>query len=229
VYTMVPPKYHTADRKKQIRDAGQSFTNAIKAAGIKKVVNLSSVGAHMPAGCGPVSGLYFVEQALNALENVDVKHLRPGFFYTNFLNLTGMVKNAGIWGNSYGAEAPLVLVHPVDIAIAAAEELLSLNFTGKSLRYIADDIRNSNEVAAALGKAIGKPELPYVEFNDEEALHSMLAAGMEENTALNYVEMGQAVRYGEMMKLYFETPVKEGVVKLDDFAREFAEVYARVN
>ena len=68
VYTMVPPSFGAADWKQHIGKIGKNYALAIKAAGVKNVVNLSSIGAHMPDGCGPVSGLYFVEQALNALE-----------------------------------------------------------------------------------------------------------------------------------------------------------------
>ncbi|MDP2890435.1 MAG: NAD(P)H-binding protein, partial [Bacteroidota bacterium] len=64
VYTMVPPYFGAADWKKYIAGIGENYAAAIKASGVKNVVNLSSMGAHMPEGCGPVSGLFFVEKAL---------------------------------------------------------------------------------------------------------------------------------------------------------------------
>jgi uncharacterized protein YbjT (DUF2867 family) len=225
VYTMVPPKMNPADWKREIRKTGHSIASAIKAAGVRKVVNLSSIGAHMPVGCGPVSALYFVEQELNALEAVDVKHLRPGFFYTNFFGLAGMIKHAGIWGNNYGAGAELVMVHPSDIAVAAAGELTDLSFIGNSVRYIVDDIRNSREIASVLGSAIGKPDLPYVEFTDEQAFQGMLQSGMNEETSLNFVEMGQAVRHGDMFSDFKKQSVPKGKIKMEDFAKEFAAAY----
>jgi len=226
VYTMVPPG-ESENRKQQMRREGNSLVAAVKAAGIKKVLNLSSIGAHMPAGCGPVSALYFVEQAFNALDGVDVKHLRPAFFYTNLLNNIGMIKHAGIYGNNYGLDTDIVFVHPDDIAVVAAEELQALSFTGKTVRYIVDDIRTSKEVASILGNAIGKPELPYVQFTDEQALQGMVQAGLNEDSALNYVEMGQAIRSGEMFAEYKKEPVQQGPVKLEDFAKAFAAVYAK--
>src|SRR3989339_1471755 len=102
VYTMVPPNFGAGNWKQYIAGIGQNYATAIKSSGVKNVVNLSSMGAHMPEGCGPVSGLYFVEKALDALEGVNVKHLRPGFFYTNFLGQIGMIKNMGITGGNYG-------------------------------------------------------------------------------------------------------------------------------
>ncbi len=228
VYTMVPPNFGASDWKKYIAGVGDNYAAALKASGVKNVVNLSSMGAHMPDGCGPVSGLYFVEKALNSLDGVNVKHLRPGFFYTNFLANAGMAKHMGILGGNYGEAATLVIVHPDDIAQVAAEELNSLSFSGKSVRYIASDEKTTYEVAATFGKAIGKPDLPWINFKDEDSLAGMLQAGLPEEIAKNYVEMGSAMRSGEMASDYkMNRPATFGKNKLEDFAPVFAAVYAQ--
>ncbi len=92
VYTMVPPTMEPTDWKGYIGQVGANYAEAIKTAGVKYVVNLSSVGAHMQEGCGPVSGLFRVEKALNELKDVAIRHLRPGFFFTNFYGNLPMVK-----------------------------------------------------------------------------------------------------------------------------------------
>jgi uncharacterized protein YbjT (DUF2867 family) len=228
VYTMVPPHFGAGNWKEYIAGIGENYAAAIKASGVKNVVNLSSMGAHMPEGCGPVSGLYFVEKALNGLDEVNVKHLRPGFFYPNFLANAGMAKHAGIIGGNYGEDATLVIVHPNDIAEVAAEELQSLSFKGKSIQYIASDEKTTNEVAAILGNAIGKPELPWVNFKDEETLGGMLQSGVPEEIAKNYAEMGSAMRSGEMASDYLKNkPTTFGKTKFEAFAPVFAAVYAQ--
>ena len=228
VYTMVPPHFGAANWKKYIADIGENYAEAIHGAGVKNVVNLSSIGAHMPEGCGPVSGLYFVEKSLNALDGVNVKHLRPGFFYGNFLANAGMAKHMGIIGGNYGEGASLIIVHPVDIAEVAAEELLGLKFKGKSVRYIASDEKTTHEIAAILGKAIGKPELPWVNFKDEDTLAGMLQAGLPEEIAKNFAEMGVAMRSGEMASDYLRNkPTEFGKTKFEAFAPVFASVYAQ--
>ena len=228
VYTMVPPNFGAGDWKKYIAGIGENYAEAIHTSGVKNVVNLSSMGAHMPERCGPVSGLFFVEKSLNALEGVNVKHLRPGFFYPNFLANVGMVKHMGIIGGNYGEGATLVIVHPEDIAEVAAEELLSLSFKGKSVRYIASDEKTTNEVAAILGKAIGKPELPWVNFKDEETFGGMVQAGLPEEIAKNYAEMGSAMRSGEMISDYLKNkPAEFGKKKLEHWAPVFAAIYSQ--
>ena len=227
VYTMVPPHFGAANWKKYIAGIGENYAEAIHASGVKNVVNLSSIGAHMPEKCGPVSGLYFVEKALNALDRLNVKHLRPGFFYPNLLANAGMAKHMGIIGGNYGEGATLVMVHPADIAEVAAEEMTGLSFTSKSVRYIASDEKTTDEIASILGKAIGKPDLPWVNFKDEDSLAGMLQAGLPEDVAKNYAEMGSAMRTGEMASDYLKNkPATLGKNKLEDFAPVFAAVYA---
>lgn len=225
IYTMVPPNFGASDIRKFIAETGGKYAEAIQASGVKSVVNLSSIGADLDGGTGPISGLHDVEHIYDKLDAVAVKHLRPGYFYTNFLGNIGMIKHAGILGSNYSAETPLVLVHPKDIAVAAAEELQQ-GFTGKTVRYIASDESTGAVVAKVLGTAIGKPELPWVEFNDEDALQGMLQAGLPEVMAKSYVEMGDATRSRKLYQHYFNhKPESFGDIKLEDFALEFAKAF----
>ncbi|RDC62355.1 NmrA family NAD(P)-binding protein [Adhaeribacter pallidiroseus] len=227
VYTMVPPYFTTSGWREYIAQVGKNYAEAIRATGVKHVVNLSSIGAHMPEGCGPVSGVYHVEEALNALENVNVKHLRPGYFYYNFLNNAAMAKHMGILGGNFGEETKMVLVDTGDIAKAAAEELLNLDFTGKSIRYIVSDERTTSEIAAILGQAVGKPDLHWVDFTDEDTLAAMVQNGLPEEMAKNYTEMGAAMRNGSMFAEYRQQenpPISQ--TKLESFGPVFAQAYA---
>jgi len=85
VYTMVPPNFGASDLKGYIATVGKNYADAVRANKTKYVVNLSSVGAHMAEGAGPVSGLYKVEQALDSIPGATVLHLRPAYFYYNLL------------------------------------------------------------------------------------------------------------------------------------------------
>ncbi len=225
VYTMVPPNFGATDYREYISSIGQKFAQAIRKSGVKKVVNLSSIGAHLADGTGPIKGLHDVEEIFAGLENVSVKHLRAGFFYVNFFNNIDMIRHMNILGANYGADNTLVMVHPKDIADAAAKELQK-EFTGKSVMYVTSDERTLAEITAVLGAAIGKPELKWVQFSDEEALAGMLQAGLSEVMAKIYTEMGTAVRTGVLFEDYrLHTPNTAGTVKLEDFASEFAEKF----
>jgi len=225
VYTMVPPNFGATNYRQYIDDIGKNYAAAIKASGVKRVVNLSSIGAHLENGTGPITGLHDVELTLNALDNVAVKHLRAGFFYINFFANIDMIKHQGILGNNYSKDARLALVHPRDIAEAAAQELQS-SFSGKSHRYVISDEQNVSTIVNALGTAIGKPDLPWVEFSDEDSLAGMTGAGLPSAVASTFVEMGTAVRSGILWEDYNKNKSAAlGKTKLQDFAKEFAAVY----
>lgn len=225
VYTMVPPNFAATNWRGYISGIGNNYAKAIKASGVKKIVNLSSIGAHLPEGTGPIKGLHDVEQTLNALDGVAVKHLRAGFFYDNFYANVNMIKHMGILGSNYRGDNHLPLVNPADIAEAAAEEIQQ-SFTGKSIRYVVSDEQTAREVASILGAAIGKPDLKWVEFSDADALAGMKQAGLPEEIAKNYTEMGMAIRENKLWDDYIQhKPHVLGKRKFAEFAREFATAF----
>jgi len=126
IYTMVPPNWGVSNYRKYIAETGKNYPEAIKASGVKRVVNLSSIGAHVSGDTGPIAGLYDVEHTLNTLEGIAIKHLRAGIFYINFFFDMGIIRSRGIMGNNYGEKTKLIMVHPRDIAAAAALELSSV-------------------------------------------------------------------------------------------------------
>jgi uncharacterized protein YbjT (DUF2867 family) len=225
IYTMVPPNWTVNNYRQYIKETGNNLRDAIKAAGVKKVVNLSSVGAHLSEGTGPIAGMHDVEQTLNTLDGVAVKHLRAGFFYINFFFDIGTIRQMGIMGNNYGSNAKMVMVHPMDIAIATVQELQG-SFEGKSYRYVVSEEREIADIVKVLGTAINKPDLPWVQFSNEETYAGMTAAGMSAAIASTYVEMGTAIKSGILFEDFeAHKPQVWGQIKLTDFAHEFAAVY----
>lgn len=225
LYAMVPPNFGTNNLRQYMGDTGKSYAIAIQKAGIKKVVALSSIGAHLNDGTGPIKGLHDVEGILSGIADVDIKFIRAPFFYVNLFNDIPMIKHAGILGANYPAGARLVMVHPTDIAAAVAEEL-EAGFTGKSVRYIVSDEITTSQLATVLGTAIDNPQLPWVQFADEQASDEMLKAGLPPEMTKNFIEMGTAIRSGVIWEDYdLHKPITAGKVKLQDFAKEFAAKY----
>lgn len=225
VYTMVPPNWSVPNYRDYIAQTGEHYRAAIRASGVQRVVNLSSIGAHLSGGTGPIAGLYDVEQALNTLEGVAVTHLRPGIFYVNFLFDIPMIHRLGTLGNNYGGQTSLVLAHPRDIAAAAAQALQDAP-QGPRHRYVASAVCTAAEAASVLGAAIGQPDLPWTQFSDADTYAGMTAAGMSPAIASTYVEMGQAIGSGLLFQDFeAHRPAMEGGIPLADFAQAFAAVY----
>lgn len=222
VFALTPPNIGGSNIIANTTDAGKAIAKAITEAGVKRVVMLSSIGADLPNGTGPITGLHNIEKIYETLENVSVTFLRAGFFYMNLYNDIPMIKGAGIIGSNYAAETKMPFVHPENIATAAAEELQKTT-SGKNIRYIISDVRTPNEVAKVLGLAIDKPELPWVEFTDEQALGGMKQAGLPDEIAGLYAEMGAGLRSGKIQEDFLTNKISvDGKTKLEDFAKEFA-------
>jgi uncharacterized protein YbjT (DUF2867 family) len=223
VYTMIPPIWQTTDWKKSQLEVAKNYSESIKGNNVKYVVNLSSIGAHVGKGIGPVDALHDFEKMLNEIEGLHVKHLRPSFFFYNFFAQIGLIKQAGFIGANYGDEK-ILLVHTRDIAKAAIEELLALNFRSNSIRYIVGEERSGKEIASVLGKAIGK-DLNWVVFTDEQQKQGFLQAGLSETHANAYTDMGKSIREGIMQGDAIKNRPPYASTKLEDFAKEFAAAF----
>jgi uncharacterized protein YbjT (DUF2867 family) len=226
VYTMCPPAIVPEGLTEYCEKVGKNYREAIEANHIRYVVNLSSVGAHLLEGAGHITGMNRIEEHLNSLENVSVKHLRPVYFYTNFFMQMDMISSLGIMGSNFAMEAnKFPLVDPSDIAAAAGDELTQLNFTGHSARYIASDERGTEEIAGLIGKAIGNPGLKWIKFPDEQAFGGMTRAGIPEKMAKEFTEGFKAFHEGKITEDYWRHRPELGKVKLEEFANTFASVY----
>lgn len=225
VYTMIPPIWQTSNWRKSQNAVAQNYVTALTSSNVKYVVNLSSIGAHLNDGVGPVGGVHDLEQLLNTLSGIDVKHLRPCYFYHNLLAQIGLIKQAGIMGGNFGDQEKVFLVHPKDIGAVALDELLKLDFKGNSVRYIIGDERSGEEISKVLGKAIGK-DLNWITFTDEQQKAGMLGAGLSEIHASAYTEMGNALRVGTMQADARTQKLALSPIKLEDFALEFAKAFA---
>jgi uncharacterized protein YbjT (DUF2867 family) len=226
IYLMIPPKWTVTNWFEYQQGVAANYIAAIVKNDIKNVVVLSSVGAHMRKGAGPVDGIAYLEEQLLKLENVNTYFLRPSYFYMNLFSMIPLIKNANIMGSNQPASHKLVLTHTSDIAEVAAEVLTQLNFSGNTVRYIASDERTWEDITQVLSNIVGKPGIPWVEFTDEQAMDGMLQAGLPETIAKGYVDMGAALRKNEMEADYWNhKPQQLGKIKLEDFAQEFAAAY----
>jgi len=202
-----------------------NYKQAIEQSGVKRVVHLSSIGAHSNEGTGLIKFHYNAEKVLNELpEDVAIKFMRPVGFYPFLFGFIPAIKSQGAIFSNYGGDQKEPWVSPLDIAEVIAEEM-DKPFEGRSVRYIASDEVSPNEVAKILGEAIGKPELQWLVMPDQQFMQALIAAGMNPQTAEEYTEMNVSRFGGEMYKDYYRNRPTLGKIKLTDFAKEFAAVY----
>ena len=209
-----------------ISKIGQNYKQAIQQSGVKRVVHLSSIGAHTDKGNGILAFHYNVENILKQLpDDVSIKFMRPVGFYYNMFAFIPTIKTQGAIVSNNGGDVKNPWVSPLDIAAVIAEEM-EKPFDGREIRYIASDEVSPNEVAGVLGEAIGKPDLKWLAIPDEQLLNGMVAAGMNSNIAKGLVEMNAGFHRGPLYEDYYlHRPAVFGKVKLTDFAKDFAAAF----
>jgi len=226
VYTMIPPNYAAENLRAYQNQAGEALVAAIAQTGVQYVVNLSSVGANLAAGGGPVNGLHDMEQRLNALSGVHVRHLRPCFFMENFFLNLDLIRTAGINGTPLKPDLRIPMIATRDIASVASQRLLNLDFHGKStIDLLGERDLSMREATQILGRSIGKDSLPYVQFPYEEAQKAMLQMGLSLSMAEALVEMYRSINEGIMKPTEQRSAANTTPTPFENFALQFAGAY----
>jgi uncharacterized protein YbjT (DUF2867 family) len=191
-FLMIPPNMTSPDYRADQERASDAIAAAVKNSGLQYAFNLSSVGAQAPAGTGPISGLHFAEQKLNAIDKLNVLHLRPAYFLENHLAAIGMIQMMGLYGGALKGDMKIPMIATRDIGIFAADRLLKLDFNGKQTRELLGERDLSmNEVAVIIGKALGNPDLRYAQFSYDQVEKVLIQMGTPPKTAAYFIEMFQ--------------------------------------
>jgi uncharacterized protein YbjT (DUF2867 family) len=228
VFVMIPPNFVASDFRAYQTQMVNSVVEAIKGAKVPYVVSLSSIGAHLSEGNGPVAGLYELEQKLNKISGINVLHLRPAYFMENNLANIAMIKGMGLNGGALRPDLAMPMIATQDIGEVAAKRVSALDFTGTSvLELMGPRDVTPVEVTKALGKAIGKPELPYQQFPYEDAKKAMVGAGIPEKLAGLYMEMTRGFNEGKIVPTQPRSPQNTTPTTPEAFAEKVFAVAFR--
>jgi uncharacterized protein YbjT (DUF2867 family) len=158
-YLMLPPITSREDQERE----SDTIAKAVKESGLRYAVYLSSYGAQVPEGTGPVAGLHSSEQKLNAINGLNVLHLRAAYFMENNLAAIGMIHGTGIFGHALLPDLKLPMIPTRDVGDYAAKRRLDLDFSGKQTRECERDL-SMEEATAVIARGIRKPDLRYEQF-----------------------------------------------------------------
>jgi uncharacterized protein YbjT (DUF2867 family) len=222
-YLMLPP---VKSREDQERDS-DAIAKAVKESGLRYAVHLSSYGAQVPEGTGPVAGLHSSEQKLNAISGLNVLHLRAAYFMENNLAAIGMIHGMGIFGNALLPDLKLPMIATPDVGDYAAQRLLQLDFPGKQTRELLGERDLSMaEATAVIGRGIGKPDLRYEQFPYEQVQQALTQMGIPPKGAALYIEMYKAINAGVLAAQEPRSPENSTPTSFEKFVQDvFAPAY----
>jgi uncharacterized protein YbjT (DUF2867 family) len=222
-YLMLPP---VSSREDQERES-DAIAKAVKESGLRYALHLSSFGAHVPEGTGPIAGLHSSEQKLNAISGLNVLHLRAAYFMENNLAAIGMIRGRGMFGNALLPDLKLPMIATRDVGDYAAQRLLDLDFSGKQTRELLGERDLSmTEATAVIARGIGKPNLRYEQFPYDQVQQVLTQMGIPPKTAALYIEMFKAINAGVVAAQEPRSPENSTPTSFEVFVQDvFAPAY----
>jgi hypothetical protein len=140
----------------------------------------------------------------------------------------GLIKTSGIMGNPMKADVRIPMIATRDIGDDVASQLLALSFKGKSTRELLGqrDI-TMVEAASAIGAAIEKPDLKYVQFPYPDAEKAMMQMGLSADYARLIIEMTRGFNEGVVYPTEKRSASNTTPTSIETFAKTvFAPAFA---
>jgi len=225
-FVMIPPDYSTGDFLAFQDRVGSAIAQALRTTGVPFVVNLSSVGAHLNGRTGPIRGLRQQEARLNEIKDLKVLHLRPGYFMETLFWSIPTIQSSGINGSPLTADLPIPMVATRDIGEKAGEFLAELQLRGQTaFEFFGPRPVTMQEATTVLGRAIGKPELKYIQFAYKVTEEAMVGAGLSPDYARLLIELDRSLNDGLIRPTQPMTQDHLGKTSIEHFAQEFAVAF----
>ncbi len=192
LFWITPPGYGSDDIRAYQNRMGRAAAEAISINRIPRIVNLSSVGAHLSAGVGPINGLHDIEQLLNE-SSKNVLHLRPGFFFENYIWQTDALREKSSVFMPISGTRCYPMIATADIGRVAVDWVMDTTWTGRWVQELHGPADMTfDQAAAALSEGLGRT-ITHIKIEPEQAHESMLQHGMSGNAADSMLELYDAI------------------------------------
>lgn len=224
LFWLTPSEPTSRDPLGTARRMAEAGANVIRKHPDLHVVQLSSAGAFLPSGTGPIVGLHETEQKFRAAGK-NIVSLRPNEFMENvFFSLPTIIGQDTIYSSIPGSvKAPFIATQ--DIAEVAAEFLLKPIDGHHVIDIVGPQEISFDEWARLAGQAIGK-QVRLVTVPGDKLKGAMSQSGMSPEMAALLVEMEEAAP--KILGEFRGDQKRTGKVTFSQFARDvFAPAYKR--
>ena len=219
LFWATPPGYGSDDLRGFQNRLGAAAIKAVQTNKIPRVVNLSSIGADLASGTGPIAGLHDVEELFNKV-SCHVTHLRPGFFFENLLWQLDSIRNWGRISLPLSGSTRYPMLATRDIGRVAATRLTNASWSGQVLQELHGPADLCfREVAEILAQVLGR-KIVYIKCDRLEMRDILLKSAMSENAADSMLELYDAVESGRLRTMQKRSRETTTSTTLAEFARE---------
>lgn len=172
-----------------------SISGAVADACVPHVVMLSSGGADLAEGTGPITGLHRLEEALRAT-GTTVTALRSGHFQDKVADVVDIARGSGIFPVfATSADVPLPMAATADLGALVATSLLQTPPVASESVDVIGPAYSERNVATLLGEALGQ-ELKVTTIPEEAWADTLADAGFPPNVAASLAELYRADEHG---------------------------------
>jgi uncharacterized protein YbjT (DUF2867 family) len=195
-YLLLPPNWTATDVLRDNKKRATTLANAVEASGVKHVVFLSSIGAHLPSGTGPVVSLHDGEVALDKVK-ADVTHVRAAYFMEN-IGSSLYALGEGKYPTFLALDLAIPMIATHDIGVVAAKALLE-GGKGKRVVELEGPKPYSQRDVAALLSRLTKKTIEPQQGPEELMVSALTSAGVPHAWAPLYQEMTHGLNTGSMV------------------------------
>ncbi len=196
-FTLLPPDLAVPDFYAYQRKTADAIAGAVKAAGVPHVVFLSSVGADLAEGNGPIRGLHYLENALRAA-GTKLSAIRAVYFQENVGQSLAPARDLGIFPNFMAsADYPFPTIATKDIGALAAQLLVEGAKKSEAIDLLGPSY-SVRQIAEKLGAALGK-KLQVIDIPASGHVDTLMKAGFSKHIAEVFAEMYAGFSTGKIV------------------------------
>jgi uncharacterized protein YbjT (DUF2867 family) len=217
VFVLSPPDVTLKDFLGERKKLTDGFARAAKAAEVKHVVLLSSIGAQHEDGTGMIRSTYAAEQALRAT-GLPVTFVRAAYFVENWGAVLQAVQRDGVLPSFIAASRAIPMVASRDIGKSVAQALLDGPRGARVIELAGPVEVKPSDVAAALSKIFGKP-VNVAEAPLSAVVPTFTSFGFSQNVAELFRELYEGVGNGKVAWQGGEAELQRGSTTLEQTLR----------
>ena len=192
VFVLTPENPTSTDIIEDTKRIVENYKKAIQATGIKKVVALSCVGAHIDSNTGNVLMSRILEQTLDTLD-IQKIFIRPSYYFSNWLGYVETVEQYGVLPTFFPEDLKIEMHSPIDLAKFIAKTITDTSTNNKVIYELTGQQKYSSlDVANTFSKLFNK-NVAVQSIPQEKWKETLLSVGFTDNTATNLSDMTQAV------------------------------------
>ncbi len=206
VFLLSPENFHSEDVLGDGQRIIAAYCKAIEKASIRRVVGLSSMGAHLDSDTGNLMISRWLEQAFVDLP-VETLFIRPAYYYSNWLAYMDVAKEYGVLPTFFAPEQKIPMVSPQDVARFTASVMTTSAFTEKVVELVGPQDYSAQEVAKVYAQCFKQDVAPQ-QTPKELWVPTLIEAGFSEDAARNMAAMTATLTDGEGNSKSNVTPIR---------------------